>query len=749
MAPAPPKIVYATPEELGELRAELIPKLQACESKIEPLIKKAENSLKEAIKAVHEMVQRHDTENAKKLQSLAMDSKAYTDECIKKLHGEVFKQFPLIHQKIDALAATLRAEIQEGDKRVEGKMEMAVTEMCQNFEEEMEQLKALLLGKVEETHVHHTTIHTETRTDMDEKVREVRKEQKAVAKKLMEKGDGDLKKAMQEQADKDTVFQTANSKVQNDIYLHLDRHAESLKAIPVETAANLAAAELQLNKTIGDLRADHGGRLDHLDAETSKLRAAVAEVENLATKRVDWVIKSAAQVIRPNSASKASLHRSWFSPKFNMAGSHGLQLELQLFRPSDPPREDEADGDVAVFLWAARGTNISYRLYVGDKYQQMDKLFNGRVPFGTKRFCWMKDCINRVDNTLRIGVEILESHREVEHEIVAPPEPKEVDQYMSPPDKTLEGMVQFHRHINNRLYEQVKNQVDLMRSRMIRRVEWRVEQASRLRQCFAPGQPICSTQFNAAGLEGLQLLFYPSGYKGATDGFCSLYMYGPAGCTIRCSLFLGEQKREAYHSFVEPGAFGRTNFCRFESITDESEDSVLVAIEVEEAHQDSSAKVAHALVAPGDRRNQAQLDGASGGPINSVVKLQGHPGKPMQGLEDTRILPSLWTAVYENSAVPEGMHSFEEIKHSQTRGSPSQDRGERDEQQGWTMKVSDSMPLLKRDLDAGSTTMSPLPHLARSTGDLGRSRSGGASTGPRRTRRAASAAASPGATAVC
>merc|ERR1719253_1832634 len=103
-----------------------------------------------------------------------------------------------------------------------------------------------------------------------------------------------------------------------------------------------------------------------------------------------------------------------------------------------------------------------------------------------------------------------------------------------------------------------------------------------LRRCFPVDECMCSKPFNAAGVENMQLIFYPSGYHGSTDGFCSLFLFGPAGATLRCFLFAGGQKREASHYFREPGAFGRTNFCRYEACMDDVEDTVLLALEVEE-----------------------------------------------------------------------------------------------------------------------------------------------------------------------
>ena len=59
---------------------------------------------------------------------------------------------------------------------------------------------------------------------------------------------------------------------------------------------------------------------------------------------------------------------------------------------------------------------------------------------------------------------------------------------------------------SSRLYDQVKQQIDIMQSRMVRKIEWRVESASLLRKCFPPNECLCSTTFSAAGIEGMQSL---------------------------------------------------------------------------------------------------------------------------------------------------------------------------------------------------------------------------------------------------
>jgi hypothetical protein len=479
-----------------------------------------------------------------------------------------------------------------------------------------------------------------------------------------------------------------------------------------ETASNLGAEggakHDALTSDLAGVKEEQERRLGAMEKDFDRFRDAVAEVENLSTRRVDWVIRHASKrLLHPND--KASLHTSWFSPKFNAAGIQGLQLEFQLFRPSDPPVKDELSGDCAIFLWACRGANLVYRLHVGGKAATLEKVFNGRVPYGTERFCFLKDQINREDDTLRLSVEVLEAVREVEHTVnVVPPPPDKDPQFAA---KTLEGIVQYRRHVNNRLFDQVKQQVELMQSRMVRRIEWRVENASILKRCFPAGEPICSTTFNAAGIEGMQLVFYPSGYAGSTDGFCSLFLYAPAGATLRCALTAGSQKREAHHTFEDAGAFGRTNFCRFESAIDEELDTVTLGLEVEEAHQDMQALIAHPTLRPGDRRTQAELDGSVPGAVRSVVSMRRIPGKNPPGLDATSVLPSLWTAkaLGDLASPNDGLHSFDELRAQ--RGGMGRTRG------GFAAtdtlsRRSESVPSL------GATDRSP-GGLGRTTGQNG------------------------------
>jgi hypothetical protein len=241
----------------------------------------------------------------------------------------------------------------------------------------------------------------------------------------------------------------------------------------------------------------------------------------------------------------------------------------------------------------------------------------------------------------------------------------------------------------------------------------------------------------------MQFVFYPSGYKGATEGYCSLFLYGPAGATLKCWLSAGNQKREASHSFDEPGAFGRTNFCRFEGCIDEVEDTLLIMLDIEDAQQDWTALVKHPCLQPGDRRSIQQIDGSSDKAIESIVKLTKKPGQRASGkdasLLEIKVLPSLWTAkqLGTTTTAPDGFNNFEDLRAKGRGGQVAGGAGPRQRsqysslmqqssslmQQSSMVQASSSMPTMPSLRDVGIRTAfeedlsPPLPQLSKTLGD--------------------------------
>mmetsp|Transcript_19743 Transcript_19743/g.46021 ORF Transcript_19743/g.46021 Transcript_19743/m.46021 type:complete len:760 (-) Transcript_19743:152-2431(-) len=675
-----PKPVYATADELAEAVKKLEGQVKATEQKLGGALKQSETNLKGDLSKVSETVANNARASQDGLQKCSNDTKGYTDDRMNQFRNDMMGMLNATEDKLSQAETTLGQKLTQVDTDVRKALADELAALCERIDKEFMATRTDMT-KFAETKAQEGKANLQTqRKELDDAMDAASDE---VDRKLAEL-QGTLDKTLKDADDTQQRNQQERDERQNraesEIWLKIQRLDELLEELKESTKEGMEGLRASSSKTLTDFKDDATGRLDGLDEENIRIRSALLEVENIATRRVDWVIKDASKRLRPNSASKASLHTSWFSPKFDMAGVHGLQLELQLFRPSDWGAEGESSGDVAIYLWACKGMNLVFKLHCGGKSQTCEKVFNGKVPYGTTRFCWLKDQITREDDTLRIGCEVLEAVREVEH-ICKPlplPTPEELENATlaekehaeKMEKKQLPGSLLFRRHVNNRLFDQVKGQVDAMRSRMVRRVEWRLEQASLLRRCFPPGESLCSAAFNAAGIEGMQLIFYPCGYNGATDGFCSLYLYAPAGATLRCNLFVGDQKRDANHSFEVAGAFGRTNFCRFEAGVDQVADTISVALEVDEAHQDMAATVAHPKVVPGDARSVAQIDAGATGPVESTVKLQHSSGNLKKSpLEERRVLPSLWTAksLADKGRKEDSFHSFDEL--GKTKGS--------------------------------------------------------------------------------
>merc|ERR1711972_992608 len=98
--------------------------------------------------------------------------------------------------------------------------------------------------------------------------------------------------------------------------------------------------------------------------------------------------------------------------------------------------------------------------------------------------------------------------------------------------------------------------------------------------------------FQVAGVSGMQLVFYPSGCHGAREGFCSFFVSCPAGCALRCWLWAGRWHREARPEPADgKDLLGRVNFARFENCMDPVDESIELALEIEEANSTTDTMI--------------------------------------------------------------------------------------------------------------------------------------------------------------
>eukprot|EP00929_Paragymnodinium_shiwhaense_P070515 TRINITY_DN35706_c0_g1_i1.p1 TRINITY_DN35706_c0_g1~~TRINITY_DN35706_c0_g1_i1.p1 ORF type:complete len:766 (-),score=190.42 TRINITY_DN35706_c0_g1_i1:89-2386(-) len=519
------------------------------------------------------------------------------------------------------------------------------------------------------------------RSELDAIVEDMRREMSEMNATADETARKNLEDFAVRQKERDATQDAVQIANFNDLQALVGKTEAAFQDYAATEGAKRQGLEKLVDEQVCFIRGDADKRIKAVEEEAKRLYTAVSEVENIPTRRVEWVIKDISSKLR--TATDAS----WLSPLFEAAGAHNLQLELRILPPADVTAssgsyEDDsaqARGDCAVLLWAAdEGFTLVCKLCIGSTSVQLQHTFDGSGPAFTKRMsCMLKDMINPDDDSLRVAIEILEAVREVQN-LPRPP----TSLAGGPQGEFMQGPMISHRYLNHRTLDLVQDQVDRMKSRMVRRIEWRLEQGSVLRKYFPEGECVCSTTFEAAGIGGLQLVFYPSGYAGAKDGYCSFFLHCPGGSFLRCWLSAGKQRREAKLTFEHAGFFGRTNFCRYENCVEPSDDTVLLLLEIEEAEQSATESMWHqpmqqpGRTSPQESRRLAGTGetGGSGTPppletsqtlkINSDLKLRRTPGKA--ALEDVKQLPSIWTSRPQGdiSEALEGFHTFSDIKAS-------------------------------------------------------------------------------------
>jgi len=176
------------------------------------------------------------------------------------------------------------------------------------------------------------------------------------------------------------------------------------------------------------------------------------------------------------------------------------------------------------------------------------------------------------------------------------------------------------------IMERFKDDLQAVRNRTVRRVEWKVQGVARLMDLCKGGEAVDSPPFSAAGLENLRLHFYPRGHDSecaAYAQFCALYLSAPAGSTIRGSLFIGSAGRQFEQQYRTAGEFGgRSKFCSLESQHD-CQDAVTLAVEIAEVElqmPDTSFNMCVRQV-PAAKGGQAQQQSTSGLAANATMPV--------------------------------------------------------------------------------------------------------------------------------
>lgn len=330
--------------------------------------------------------------------------------------------------------------------------------------------------------------------------------------------------------------------------------------------AALTHKVLNLEERLLAQESQHAAELQKMHGEISELRRLTQQLEEQTksadvlghpssadqyTRRVEWTISNFSK----EEFQRAKGESIW-SPKFRAAGLDGLQLE---FFPKG--REKTTfEGFCSLFLWCPNGTKVKYQLWVGKFLRAPDEdEYAGNIGHGHSNFCPVAPEVDRVNNSITLGVDFLEvSFTECDEDT---------------------GL----RLVSMPLERMVAREAEVVQNRAVSRAVWKIEKISQRLKQFPHGASMWSQLFSASGIREILLEFYPNGSASTTkDGFCAFYIRCPEGVSITVTLFVGNvRKGPIKTTFDSLIGKGLPDFCLVEDQINREDDSIEVGIELE------------------------------------------------------------------------------------------------------------------------------------------------------------------------
>lgn len=307
------------------------------------------------------------------------------------------------------------------------------------------------------------------------------------------------------------------------------------------------------------------------------------------------------------------------SPFFTAAGLRPLRLQLRLSRQQEPGKP--LRWACGAFLRAPHG-KVSFRLTIAGRMQAFAADFAEASEWGSQKLVLLE----RVPQRVAVSLEILD--------VVAL-----IPGTVGGGQPALVASVQM-----TDAAQAAAKEAALIRSTMVRRVEWRVSRITeRLAAAREAGssmgddealEPLLSPPFAAAGFEGLQLQLYPLGYRPRGDEACGFFLTCPKGMYVKCKAFVGDNVRNFEHQYDTREPYGRGSFCRLIDKVD-ADDCVVCGVEFLEVRQEQTTQVRGGPF--GNTADQLKLvNNPSVGGMEVIRELKELPGpsgekKPAKG----------------------------------------------------------------------------------------------------------------------
>ncbi|CAE6936620.1 REL2 [Symbiodinium sp. CCMP2592] len=281
----------------------------------------SETNLKTELTKVSDTVANNARAMQDGFQTTLGDANKYTDDRMNQFRNDMMGLLNGTEDKLSKAESSLGQRMSQVDTDVRQALADELAALCERIDKEFTAARTDMTNFTEAKSQEGKSNLDNQRKDLDDAMsaaaQEVDKklgDMKALVDKTLQ-DDNDAKQRDQKDRDERT------NRSESEIWLKIQRLDELLQELKETSTEATEGLRHSSNKSLTDFKDEATGRLDGLDEENTRIRSAILEVENLATRRVDWVIKDASKRLRPNSASKASLHTSWFSPKFDMAGA--------------------------------------------------------------------------------------------------------------------------------------------------------------------------------------------------------------------------------------------------------------------------------------------------------------------------------------------------------------------------------------------------------------------------------------------
>lgn len=127
----------------------------------------------------------------------------------------------------------------------------------------------------------------------------------------------------------------------------------------------------------------------------------------------------------------------------------------------------------------------------------------------------------------------------------------------------------------------------------IRECTWKIGGIAEKIRNVPKSTPIRSDSFIVQGVPNIQLEFFPNGRDGTSlDGFCSLFLWCPAGTRIKYQLRVGSHwAAPDEDEYTASMGHGHSNFCFLQAHVNNADDSVEVGLRVIEINLTDSSSV--------------------------------------------------------------------------------------------------------------------------------------------------------------